>query len=140
VVTKFGRKRKRRYVLPSKAVNFVLTEDLGALKIDVIIDGICVPNVPVDGGSGVNIMLQTTAFKLGYSTFESTPTILRMADQSKVLPMGQLSRVPTIIARHTYLLNYVVIRVDVENPFPVLLGRPWLYLANVKVDWKRKEF
>ena len=140
VVAEFGRKRKRRYVLPSKAVNFVLTEDLGAPKIDVIIDGICVPNVPVDGGSGVNIMLESTAFELGYSNFESTPTVLRMADQSKVLPMGQLSQVPTIIAGHTYLLNYVVIKVETGTPFPVLLGRPWLYLANVRVDWKKKEF
>jgi hypothetical protein len=106
----------------------------------VIIDGICVPNVPVDAGAGVNIMLETTAFELGYSKFESTPTVLRMADQSKVLPIGQLSQVPTTIAGHTYLLNYVVIRVDVGNPFPVLLGRPWLYLADVKVDWKRQEF
>jgi hypothetical protein len=140
VEAKFGRKGKQRYVLPSKAVNFVLTEDLGAPKIDVIIDGICVPNVPVDGGAGVNVMLETTAFELGYSKFESTPTVLQMADQSKVLPIGQLSQVPTTIAGHTYLLNYMVIRVDVGNPFPVLLGRPWLYLADVKVDWERQEF
>jgi hypothetical protein len=106
----------------------------------VIINGICVPNVPVDGGSGVNLMLETTAFHLGYFEFEPTPTILRMADQSKVMPIGQLSQLPTTVAGHTYLLNYVIICVDVGTPFPILLGRPWLYLADVKVDWKRKEF
>jgi hypothetical protein len=30
VVAEFGQKQKCRYVLPSKAVSFVLTEDLGA--------------------------------------------------------------------------------------------------------------
>jgi hypothetical protein len=118
LIAEFGQKRKRRYVLPSKAVNFALIEDLGAPKIDLIIDGICVPNVLVDGSSGVNIMLEATAFELGYIVFEPTPTVLRMADQSKVIPIGKLSRLPMTIAGHTYLLNFVVIQVDVGNPFP----------------------
>src|SRR5665811_497802 len=63
-----------------------------------------------------------------------------MADQSRVIPVGKLSQVPTLIGEVTYLLNYVIIRVSTGRPFPMLLGRPWLYSAEVVVDWGAKEF
>ena len=63
-----------------------------------------------------------------------------MADQSRVVPVGRLSQIPTLIGEVTYLLNYVIIRVSAGRPFPMLLGRPWLYSAEVIVDWGAKEF
>jgi hypothetical protein len=63
-----------------------------------------------------------------------------MADQSRVNPVGKLSQVPTRIGGVTYLLNFVIIRVQTGRPFPMLLGRPWLYSARVLVDWGAKEF
>ena len=38
------------------------------------------------------------------------------------------------------MLNYVIIQVSTRRPFPMLLGRPWLYSAEVLVDWGAKEF
>ena len=134
------KKRKRRLKLPSVAVNFAKIEDYGAPKIVVEVDGCIMPKVPIDGGSGVNLMLEDTAFDLGYTSFEETNQILRMADQSKVIPAGQLSQVPTRIGEVTYLQNFVIIRVSTRKPFPMLLGRPWLYSAKVLVDWGAKEF
>ena len=52
------------------------------------IDGCSVPKVPVDGGSGLNLMLEDTAFDLGYTSFEATDQVLRMADQSRVILVG----------------------------------------------------
>ena len=103
-------------------------------------DGCIIPKVPVDGGSGVNLMLEDTTFDLGYTSFEETNQILRMADQSRVIPAGRLSQVPTRIGEATYLQNFVIIRVSTRKPFPMLLGRPWLYSAKVLVDWGAKEY
>jgi hypothetical protein len=134
------RRRKKKFKLPSVTVNFSQPEDSGAPKVTVEVEGCSIPKVPVDGGSGVNLMLEETAFDLGYTTFEATDQVLWMADQSRVNPVGKLSQVPTRIGEVTYLLNFVIIRVQTRRPFPMLLGRPWLYSARVLVDWGAKEF
>ena len=134
------KKRKRRLKLPSVAVNFVEVEDYEAPEIVVEVDGCTIPKVPVDGGSGVNLILEDTAFDLGYTSFKETNQILRMADHSRVVPARQLSQVPTPIGEVTYLQNLVIIRVSTGKPFLMLLKRPWLYSANVVVDWGAKEF
>ena len=133
------RKRRRKVKLPSVAVNFSQPEDSGAPEVTVEIEGCSIPEVPIDGGSGVNLMLEDTAFDLGFTTFEATDQVLRMADQSRVRPVGKLSQVPTRIGGTDYLLNYVIIRVHKGRPFSMLLGRPWLYSARVLVDWAAKE-
>ena len=63
------RPRRRRIRLPPVAVNFFAIENYGASEIAVEIDGCIIQNVPVDGGSGVNLMLETTANDLGYTVF-----------------------------------------------------------------------
>jgi hypothetical protein len=134
------RRRKKKFKLPSVAVNFSQPEDSGAPEVTVEVEGCSIPKVPVDRGSGVNLMLEETAFDLGYTAFEATDQVLRMVDQSRVNPVGKLSQVPTRIGGVTYLLNFVIIHVQTGRPFPMLLGRPWLYSARVLLDWGAKEF
>ena len=134
------KKRRQKFRLPAVVVNFAQVEDYGAPELVVEVDGCTISKVPVDGGSGVNLMLESTAFDLGYTTFKETDQILRMADQSRVVPAGRLSQIPTRIGQVTYLQNFVIIRVGTERPFPMLLGRPWSYSAKVLVDWGSKEF
>ena len=62
------------------AVNFLEVEDYGAPELVVEVDGCIIPKVPVDGGSKVKLLLEDIAFDLGYTSFEATDQILRMAD------------------------------------------------------------
>ena len=128
------KKRRRKFRLPAVVVNFAQVEDYGAPELVVEVDGCTISKVLVDGGSGVNLMLESTAFDLGYTTFEETDQILRMVDQSRVIPARRLSQIPTRIGMVTYLQNFVIIRMGTGRPFPMLLGRPWLYSAKVLVD------
>ena len=85
-------------------------------------------------------MMEQTAVDLGYSQFEPTLTILRMANQEKVIPCGKLSKIPIRISDMDFQINVVILRLTVQSNFPILLGRPWLYKAGVVEDWKHKEF
>jgi hypothetical protein len=115
-------------------------EDWGAPQIDLEIGGCLIKKVLVDGGAGVNMMTEQTATDLGYTSFEPTPKILRMANQVEVIPLGKLSGILTRMGELEYLLNYVVIKLPTPSVFPVLLGRPWLYKAGVLEDWRKREF
>ena len=97
------KRRKKRHKLPSMAVNFLEAEDYGAPELVVEVEGCTILKVPVDGGSEVNLMLEDTAYDLGYTSFEETDLVLRMADQSRVIPARWLSQVPTRIGEVTYL-------------------------------------
>ena len=50
------KRRKKKHKLPSVAVNFSEIEDSGAPELVVEVEGCTIPKVPVDGGSGVNLM------------------------------------------------------------------------------------
>jgi Fe-S-cluster formation regulator IscX/YfhJ len=58
------RRQKKKFKLPSVAVNFSQPEDSGAPEVTVEVEGCSIPKVRVDGGSGVNLMLEETAFDL----------------------------------------------------------------------------
>ena len=65
---------------------------------------------------------------------------MRLANGARVLPIGTLTEVPTIIGGQEFLLNYLVMRPARPSTYPILIGRPWLYGAQVLTDWGKKEF
>ncbi|OAE35117.1 hypothetical protein AXG93_2682s1000 [Marchantia polymorpha subsp. ruderalis] len=90
------RPRKNRVVkLPE--VYHVTSKDLGPLEINVEIGGCYIRKVPVNSGSGVNIMTEDTARCLGFQTFEPTTRVLRLADQTRRMPLGMLRNIITTI-------------------------------------------
>ena len=104
--------------------------------IDVSIDGVLISRVQVDGGSSVNLMTVDTIEKLGLTSLLPTELFLRMADHSKVLPMGVLINVDTNIAGIVYKIDYVVFQLkNLTLSYPILLGHPWLFDAKACNDW-----
>ena len=91
------------------------------------IDGCTIPRVLVDGGSNVNMMLVDIGFNLDYTPFEETNQILRMINQSRIIPATQLFQVPTRIKEVSYLQNFVIIHIQSKKQFSMLLKRLWLY-------------
>jgi hypothetical protein len=84
---------------------------------------------------GVNLMNQETMDEIGLTNMISTPIILRMADQSKVKPLGILKQVPTLVDGIEYKIDYIIFKITESiSSYPILLGRPWLYLAKTKDD------
>ena len=130
--------RKRNRIIDSEVHEISLNPDPGTPTIDVIIDGVVIPGVQVDGGSSVNLMNADTMSNLDLLGLTHTGLVLRMADQSRVKPMGILPSVLTIIAGIEYKIDYIVFKLNSSSfSYPILLGRPWLYQAKAKNDWGR---
>ena len=110
--------------------------DVRPIEIEVSMVDKILPKVLVDGGSGLNIMPLQTMEKLGLEITGPSPFVINMANQSPEAPLGQIKDCQVITGGESYLLTFHVIRMHSnKGSFPLLLGRPWLRLANAKVDW-----
>ena len=133
-------KTKKDRSLKNKTPKIVDVHDIsvdpGAPTVDVMIDGALIEGAQVDSGSSVNLMNVDTMEELGLTNMTSTPIILRMADQSRVVPLGILKGIITNIGGLRFKINYIVFKVSESiSTYPILLGRPWLKSARVKDDW-----
>jgi len=110
--------------------------DPEAPTVDAIINGSFIYEVQIHSGSSVNLMNFETMEELRLTTMTSTPIILRMVDQSRVKPLGMLNQITTTIGGIDYKIDYIVFKLTESiSSYPILLGRPWLYLAKAKDDW-----
>ncbi|HYP42983.1 MAG TPA: hypothetical protein VEQ18_03080, partial [Candidatus Nitrosocosmicus sp.] len=88
----------RRRAKPIEVNEVSISPDPGAPMIDIEIDGLIITGVQIDGGSSVNLMNKETMENLNLSGLLPTKLVLRMADQSRVKPLGILSKVKTKIS------------------------------------------
>ena len=112
--------------------------DPRAPTVNGIIDRTFISGVQIDNGLSVNLMNYKTMEELGLTSMIPTPIILRMANQSRVKSMGMLSQILTTIGGLDYKIDYIVLKLTESiSSYPILLGRPWLYLAKAK-DWGKE--
>ena len=90
----------------------------------------------LDGGSGVNILLESVYLELDQAKLEPAPFQLKMADQRRLQPLGILKDQAITVAGLTFRVNFVVLKMqDQEKSYSMLLGRPWFRVAKVSQDW-----
>ena len=96
-----------------------------------------IPNVLVDGGSGLNILPEHTTKKLGLSLTGPSPFIINMANQSPAVSLGMIKDCRISTGREEYVVIFHVIKMHSNKDiFPLLLGRPWLRMSDAIVDWR----
>ncbi|KAL2624239.1 hypothetical protein R1flu_008484 [Riccia fluitans] len=113
--------------------------DKGAEEIEIEIRGCIIRKVPLDIGSGVNIMTVRTAQRLGLTDLQPCKKFFRLADQSKKQPLGELKNIEITMSGVAFKLDYIVLQPEDEQGYKVLIGRPWFYGASVTEDWNRQE-
>jgi hypothetical protein len=53
-----------------------------------------------------------------------------------VKPLGILKQVPTLVGGIEYKIDYIIFKITESiSSYPILLGKPWLFLAKAKDDW-----
>ena len=105
-------------------------------RVTVKVGGTVIPGVIVDGGSGVNIMSETTRQALGLRITNPAPFAIRVADQREVTPLGMVSHIPVSMEGLTFHMNFVILDLPpTKGAYSMLIGRPWLRAAQVIHDW-----
>lgn len=82
-------------------------------------------------------MTEDTTRALGFSDFKPSRRVLRLADQTRRMPVGMLRNIQTNIGGAEFRLNYIILQPMLKQGYDILLGRPWLYGAQVRCDWRR---
>ena len=93
-----------------------------------------VSDVVIDGGAGVNIMSEQTRRNLGITNVKDAPFRVRMADQRIVQPLGMIENIPVKAGGFKFSASFLLL--DVGDSYGMLLGRPWLRVANALHDWQ----
>jgi hypothetical protein len=79
-----------------------------------------VPNVLIDGGSGVNIMNNVLRKKLGLINIEAAPFTIKMADQRKVVPVGLIRNLKIEIGGVKKMMTFTVIDLPpIDNDYEI---------------------
>ena len=78
----------------------------------------------IDGGSKVNVISKGTCDTLGIRDWEPCPFWLRMADTNSVRPTGLIRDLDVTIEGRAFGISAVVLQLNVQGAYPLLLGRP----------------
>ena len=112
------------------------SREIKAIEIEVMVVDKVVPKVLVDGGSGLNIMPEHTLKQLGLQLTGPSPFIINMANQTSSVPLGMIKDCRIQTGGEEYIVTFHVIKMhSTKDTFPILLGRPWLRMADAVVDW-----
>ena len=69
--------------------------------------------------------------------WEPCPFSLHMADTSSVRPTGLIQDLEVTIGGHVFCISVVVLQLNVQGAYPLLLGWPWLRMAHIKQNWQK---
>ena len=84
------RKRKVKARIAARAHGQSGPKDVRPVEVEATVVDKVVPRVLVDGGNALNILPAQTMGKLGLSLTGPSPHVIRMANQSSLVPLGQI--------------------------------------------------
>jgi hypothetical protein len=91
-------------------------------------------NALCDLGASVRVMPKVVFDKLNYTSLSTTTMFLQLADQSVRYPTGIAKDIPVRVRDFFVPVDFVVLDMDVDTRTPLILGRPFLSIANANID------
>ena len=105
--------------------------DLGVPLVTISINSFSIPNTLIGLGAAINLMTMETLCNLKIYNIRPTPTILELADRSKVKPEGVVDDVIVSIDSWEYPVDFIILQPKSNlGGHPLILGRPWLAIVD----------
>ncbi|GKC64640.1 hypothetical protein Tco_1097238 [Tanacetum coccineum] len=114
-------------------------KDPGSFTLLCFINDVCFDNALVDLGASVNVMPLSTYLNLGLGELAHTRLTMKLADRIVKYLKGIAKNVLVEIGKFTFPLDFIILDMPEDIKVPLILGRPFLSTARVKIDvYKRK--
>ncbi|GKC20991.1 putative reverse transcriptase domain-containing protein [Tanacetum coccineum] len=114
-------------------------KDLGSFTLSCFINDVCFDNALVDLGASVSVMSLSTYLNLGLGELAHTRLTMELADRTVKYPKGIPENVLVEIGKFTFLVDFIILDMPEDIKVPLILRRPFLSTARVKIDvYKRK--
>ncbi|GJY60551.1 reverse transcriptase domain-containing protein [Tanacetum coccineum] len=84
-------------------------------------------------GASINLMTYSLYSKLSLKTLKPTKMSVRLADQSFQRLIGIAENMLVEVGKFTFLMDFVILEMEEDNKVPLILGRPFLYAADVVI-------
>ena len=99
--------------------------------VTISVQGTPIPNTLIDLGAAINIMTLQTIQKLNIPNIRPTPTMLELADRSRVKLEGVLDDEVVILDSWEYPVDFFILQPkSTSRGHPVVLGISWLAIAD----------
>jgi hypothetical protein len=109
-------------------------KDLGCPTIDCSIGDQHFDNALCDLGASVSVMPKAIFDKLPHAKLDPTSMCLQLADQSLRYPMGITENILVKIREFFIPVDFVVLDMQPDSRVSLILGRPFLSIANAHID------
>ena len=92
-----------------------------------------------DSGASINLMPLSVVQRLNLGELTPTAITLQMADRSMAQPEGILEDVLVKVGKFIFPVDFVIMQMEEDTQFPLLLGRPFLATGAALIDVQKGE-
>nr|XP_027122312.1 uncharacterized protein LOC113739281 [Coffea arabica] len=111
--------------------------DPGIFTIPCKIGGASIRKAMLDLGASINVMPKIIYTSLNLGPLKGTGIIIQLADRTNAYPEGLVEDVLVQVNELVFPIDFYILDMGDEralNPSPILLGRPFLSTARMKID------
>ncbi|GJY32699.1 reverse transcriptase domain-containing protein [Tanacetum coccineum] len=96
-------------------------------------------NALADLGASINLMPYSLYAKLSLKTLQPTKMSVRLIDRSFQYPIGIAENMLVEVSKFTFPVDFVILKMEEDNKVPLILGRPFLHIADAVICVKQKQ-
>ena len=114
-------------------------QDPGSFTIRCMIGNVDMGKALCDSRASINLMPLSVAKRLSLGELTPTAMTLQMEDRILAHPEGILEDVLIKVGTFIFPVEFLVINIEDDKQFPLLLGRPFLATGAALIDVKKGE-
>ncbi|GJZ80367.1 reverse transcriptase domain-containing protein [Tanacetum coccineum] len=114
--------------------------DLGSFLIPCNFNKAFSCSALADLSASINLMSYSLYTKLSLETLKTTQMSVRLTNRSFQYPVGIDENLLVEVGKFTFPADFVILEMEEDNKFPLILGRHFLHTTDAVIRVKQKQF